>query len=529
MYEDDIWNEKEKNEMEKTEASQNKKETDRIEEQQRTEAEAVEGAASTEGATAAAVGVTTESTATEETSERADSKTLDGQKEQAASSAQETQGERRFAPNRSYIPEEPRRIRRKKSSVGRKIAGITAAAVLFGSVAGVSMFGVNLASGKLAGIIYPMVRQSQTAVDSSSVTGTADSGVVSVASNLDVSAIVKQAMPSVVAITNKQVFQSNSWLYGTNQYEGESSGSGIIIGQNDSELLIVTNNHVVEDATELKVTFIDNSTVDAAIKGTDEESDLAIVAIQKKDIPESTFAEISVATVGDSDSLEPGQGVIAIGNALGYGQSTTVGYVSAVNREVSTRDASSGQISTRNMIQVDAAINPGNSGGALLNMKGEVIGINAAKYASTDVEGVGYAIPITYAEEIIGDLMNRQTRIEVAEDEQAYLGIQGQNITQEMSQAFGMPRGVYVYKILEGGAAESSDLKEKDIITKIDGTTVKSMSDLQEMLTYFKGNTTVDLTVQRLVDGEYQETTVSVKLGYRTQAQELQNQTQKQQ
>lgn len=428
--------------------------------------------------------------------------------------------------DRSYIPEEPNRGKgkhpKKKGSMAAKIAGITAGAVLFGSVAGVTMFSVNLATGKLAKVLYPTVQQSETVADADD--STAAASVISTAANLDVSAIVKEAMPSVVAITNTQIFQSNNFFFGPSQYEGQSSGSGIIIGQNDAELLIVTNNHVVESSTALKVTFIDNNTVDAAIKGTDSESDLAVIAIQKKDIPESTLSQIKIATVGDSDSLAAGQGVIAIGNALGYGQSTTVGYISALDREVQTQDTSTGEIITRNMIQVDAAINPGNSGGALLNMKGEVIGINAAKYASTEVEGVGYAIPITYAEDIIGDLMNRQTRIEVAEEEQGYLGIQGQNITQEMAQAFAMPRGVYVYKILEGGAAANSDLKEKDIITKIDGSTVKNMSDLQEMLTYFKGGTTVKLTVQSLVDGEYQEREVSVTLGYRADAEKLQQQ-----
>lgn len=426
--------------------------------------------------------------------------------------------------NRSYIPEEPKeRKGKKKSSIAAKVAGITASALLFGSVAGATMFGVNLAAGKMTEALYPTVKQSETLAQAPTPTADDDSGdVITTAAYMDVSAIVKKAMPSVVAITNKQVYQSNSWFFGPTQYEGQSSGSGIIIGQNDTELLVVTNNHVVEDSTELKVTFIDNNTVDAAIKGTDSESDLAVIAIQKKDIPESTLAEISIAAIGDSDILEAGQGVVAIGNALGYGQSTTVGYISALNREVQTKDSSSGQVITRNMIQVDAAINPGNSGGALLNMKGEVIGINAAKYSSTEVEGVGYAIPITYAEEIIGDLMNRQTRIVVDEKDQGYLGIQGQNVTQQMAQAFGMPRGVYVYKILEGGAAADSELKEKDIITKIDGSSVKSMSDLQEMLTYFKGDSTVTLTVQRLVDGEYQEKNVDVKLGYRVDAQKLQ-------
>lgn len=465
---------------------------------------------------------------TEMPEEKTDSGKIDRAEDVFASSMdfEKKEYHRDYRTDRSYIPEEPKeRKRKKKGSIAARVAGITASALLFGSVAGAAMFGVNMAAGKMTSVLYPTVKQSETLAQAPAPeTNTDSSNAIPTASYMDVSAIVKKAMPSVVAITNTQIFQSNSWFFGPSQYEGQSSGSGIIIGQNDTELLVVTNNHVVEGSTELKVTFIDNNTVDAAIKGTDSESDLAVIAIQKKDISESTLAAISIAAIGDSDTLEAGQGVVAIGNALGYGQSTTVGYISALNREVQTKDSSTGQVVTRNMIQVDAAINPGNSGGALLNMKGEVIGINAAKYSSTDVEGVGYAIPISYAEEIIGDLMNRQTRIVVAEDQQGYLGIQGQNVTQDMAQAFGMPRGVYVFKILEGGAAANSELKEKDIITKIDGSTVKTMSDLQKMLTYFKGNSTVTLTVQTLVDGEYQEKNVDVTLGYRADAQKLQEQ-----
>lgn len=224
----------------------------------------------------------------------------------------------------------------------------------------------------------------------------------------DVSSIVKSAMPSVVAITNTMILEQRSWFGPSQRYEVPSSGSGIIVGQNDNELLIVTNNHVVEDSKELSVTFINDTTVSAAIKGTDSESDLAIIAIPLSEIDSETMGEIKVATMGDSDALEVGQGVIAIGNALGYGQSVTVGYVSALNREVKSQDSTS-----RNLLQTDAAINPGNSGGALLNMRGEVIGINAAKYSSTEVEGMGYAIPISKAKDIIDDLMNRKTRMEL--------------------------------------------------------------------------------------------------------------------
>ena len=260
-------------------------------------------------------------------------------------------------------------------------------------------------------------------------------------------------MPSVVAITSLMEYQSNdpySWFFGgggTQTYEVPSSGSGIIVGENDKELLIVTNNHVVADSKELKVAFIDDEVVEAVVKGTDSDSDLAVIAVSLENIPEETQSKVRVAKLGDSDALKVGQGVIAIGNALGYGQSVTVGYVSALNREVRTSENN-----TRTLLQTDAAINPGNSGGALVNMKGEVVGINAAKYASTEVEGIGYAIPISKAEGIIGDLMNKKTQTQVAEEKRGYLGIQGIAVDADTAKALGMPEGVYIYKILEDGA-----------------------------------------------------------------------------
>ena len=327
---------------------------------------------------------------------------------------------------------------------------------------------------------------------------------------MDVSSIVEASMPSVVAITNTMVLEQRTWFGSSQRYEVPSSGSGIIVGQNDDELLIVTNNHVVEDSKELTVTFIDESSVAAAIKGTDSENDLAVIAVPLSSIESETMGQIKIATLGDSDSLKVGEGVIAIGNALGYGQSVTVGYVSAKDREVRAQDSTS-----RNLLQTDAAINPGNSGGALLNMRGEVVGINAAKYSSTEVEGMGYAIPVSKVQDIISDLMNRKTRVEIEEGRQGYLGIQGTNIDDMAAASYGMPRGVYVYKIVEGGAAANSDLREKDIITKFDGQTIRSMADLQKMLTYYEGDSTVDLTVCSLENGEYVERTVEIKLGYR--------------
>lgn len=418
--------------------------------------------------------------------------------------------------NRVEPHSQPTQRSARKPSVAGKIAGITAAAVLFGTVAGGTMFGVNTAAEYLTGKNHKTAAETESSFPIGTVETQPDaavnaggSPVVRVVQN-DVSAIVEQAMPSVVAINNTMLYQQQTWFGQSQTYEVPSSGSGIIVGQNDEEMLIVTNNHVVKDSKQLSVTFIDNSQVNAAIKGTDSESDLAVIAVQIKDIPAEAMGQIKVAAMGDSEALKVGQGVIAIGNALGYGQSVTVGYISALDREIKAENAT-----IRNLLQTDAAINPGNSGGALLNMKGEVIGINAAKYSSTEVEGMGYAIPISKVQEIIGSLMNMKTRVTVAEKSQGYLGIQGQNIDESASAMYDMPRGVYVFKIVEGGAAADSDLREKDIITKFDGQTIRSMSELKDMLTYYQGGSTIALTVQSLENGEYVERAVEVTLGYR--------------
>lgn len=406
----------------------------------------------------------------------------------------------------------------KKNSFMRSAALVTAAAVVFGAVAGGTMFGVNRGAELLFPSQTEASAQTQGAlaqtptVQAASQTSTQNNGTVIE----DVSPIVDAVMPSVVAITNTMVYKGNSWFGQSQTYEVPSSGSGIIVGENESELLVVTNNHVIEDATSLSVTFIDQSTVDAAIKGTDSESDLAVIAIPLDKISADTKAQIKAASLGDSDALKMGQGVIAIGNALGLGQSVTVGHVSALNREITVDNVK------KNVIQTDAAINPGNSGGALLNAQGEVIGINEAKYASAQVEGVGYAIPISNVKSIIDDLKTRTTKVEVAEAEQGYLGIQIQNIDSSMAQLYGMPEGVYVYKITEDSAASESDLHEKDIITKLDGETVRTNADLSNLLTYYKAGTTVTLTVQSLQDGAYVERQVQVTLKNRPQEVEKQ-------
>ena len=409
--------------------------------------------------------------------------------------------------------QKPEHAKRSGHGMAKKVAAVTAAAVLFGTVAGGTMFAVDTMGEYLKGQ-YTTIGQTETqaqvkVAESDSGDGSTTAGApVTSAIQTDVSSIVEKAMPSVVAINNTMVMQQQTWFGPSQTVEVPSSGSGIIVGQNDEELLIVTNNHVVEDSKELTVTFIDNQQVSAAIKGTDSETDLAVIAIPLKDIPSDTMNQIKVATLGDSDALKVGQGVIAIGNALGYGQSVTVGYVSALNREVKAEDQT-----TRTLLQTDAAINPGNSGGALLNMRGEVIGINAAKYSSTEVEGMGYAIPISQAQDIINELMNKKTRVAVDEAQQGFLGIQGQNIDETAASMYGMPRGIYVYKIVEDSAASKSDLHEKDIITKFDGPTVRTMADLKDMLTYYKGGDTVNLTVQSLENGQYTERTVQITLG----------------
>ncbi len=417
--------------------------------------------------------------------------------------------------NMSHIPPEPVKKPVKQRPMAAKIAGITAAALLFGTVAGGTMLGVNTA-GEYLKTQYGPKEETQASLATVETRPAAETEPAKsqtsamLALQMDVSSIVEAAMPSVVAITNTMVLEQRTWFGSSQRYEVPSSGSGIIVGQNDDELLIVTNNHVVEDSKELTVTFIDETSVTAAIKGTDSENDLAVIAVPVSEIDEETMGQIKVATLGDSDALKVGEGVIAIGNALGYGQSVTVGYVSAKDREVRAQDTTS-----KYLLQTDAAINPGNSGGALLNMRGEVIGINAAKYSSTEVEGMGYAIPVSKVQDIINELMNRKTRIEIDESRRGYLGIQGTNIDDTAAAMYGMPRGVYVYKIVEGGAAAASDLREKDIITKFDGQTLRTMADLQKMLTYYEGDSTVDLTVSSLENGEYVERTVEITLGFR--------------
>ena len=403
----------------------------------------------------------------------------------------------------------------------KKVAGIVAGALLFGAVAGASMVGVNVAAQK-AGITYQTESSTENTAETTQATETAGETQAAAASSTgaqastmgygSVSEVAKNAMPSVVAITNMMKYQANGFsLFGNSQnYETEvpASGSGVIVGKNDTELLIVTNNHVVTDSTSLSVTFCDEESVDAEIKGTDASADLAVVAVKLSDIPEKTMDAIKIISIGNSDDLQVGDQVVAIGNALGYGQSVTTGIISAKDRDVQTSEGTES-----GLLQTDAAINPGNSGGALLNLKGELIGINVAKYSDTDVEGMGYSIPSDKAKTVIDSLSTLTTRQAVPEDERGYLGIQVKNIDAQTAQTFDMPQGVFIYKFTEGSNAENSGLQEKDIITALDGQVVTSYDDLSTLLAKYKAGETVKVTVQRPNGNKYDEVTVDVTLG----------------
>ena len=436
---------------------------------------------------------------------------------QQAEAPQQTYTERRAS--QLQIPAEPQKASG-RNSIFKKAVAIALAGVLFGCAAGGTMAGVNALTNRSASVkeetVSGIAQAENTAEEShEAVIPTAAVAEAGASTGNDVSGIVEEAMPSVVAINSKMVITQNDFFFGPQKYEASGSGSGIIVGENDAELLLATNNHVVADSEDLQVTFVDGSTASAQVKGTDPDMDLAVVSVKLADIGADTRKAIKVASLGDSNALKLGEGVVAIGNALGEGQSVTVGYVSALNKEVPIEG------STRKLIQVDAAINPGNSGGALLNMRGELIGINSAKLASTEIEGIGYAIPISEAKDIMNNLMTRETRDQVPENEQGYIGIQLQNIDSTMAKAYGMPEGIYVFKIVEGGAASRSDLRERDIITKFDGQTVKTGEELQKMLTYYRGGETVTLTVQSLEGGKYVERQVEVTLGLREETRNM--------
>lgn len=433
--------------------------------------------------------------------------------------------------------EEPHN-KKKGSGNGKKIALGICCGLLFGIFAGIGFEAVTTASSLAKNAVtkettaQPEIQSTVTeAADSDSTPDTADAsasiaesqslgtavadGTV-LTTTTDVTEVVKKVMPSVVSVNNKYI-ETTSFFGQQYNSEGEASGSGIIVGQNDSELLIATNNHVVESAEELTVQFTDGSQSQAQIKGTDADKDLAVIAVQLSDISSDTMSSISIATLGDSNALTVGEPVIAIGNALGYGQSVTTGVVSALNRAIASDGSQNVQTGTdtevNTFIQTDAAINPGNSGGALLNTHGEVIGINSNKIGGSTVEGMGYAIPISDAKPIIENLMTKQTRLKVNEDSKGYLGITGIDVVAEYSEIYGMPQGVYVSSVTEGTGAAQAGLVKGDIITTLNGEEIKSMEELKNELSYYAAGTTVELTIMQGSPTGYQAKTVQVTLG----------------
>lgn len=420
---------------------------------------------------------------------------------------------------------EPQMPKKQGGGFAVKLLKGAAMAVTFGLIAGLSFAGTTYLFGKIAGNTAEEVSDEDTTALSGAdlyiaettealdtIASRTDDGTKQMAEGgvTDVSDIVDQAMPSIVSITTIARTQVPSFFFGYEEYESEGCGSGIIISQDEENIYIATNNHVIEGAQTLTVVFDDGSSVDAKIKGTDASSDLAVVSVKLSDIEDETKQEIRLATFGDSEQLKIGQTAIAIGNALGYGQSVTTGVISALDREVTVMNETDGSTITNELLQTSAAINPGNSGGALLNANGEVIGITSVKYAETSVEGMGYAIPSETAIPIIRQLITREL---VKGSDSAYFGISGVDVTQSVSETYHMPQGVYIAQIVEGSSAADAGLMQGDIITRFDGRNIKSMEEMQDLLQYLSAGTEVEVTIQRAQNGEYVEQTLTVTLG----------------
>ena len=406
---------------------------------------------------------------------------------------------------------------KKPMSIKKKWGLLVAMALVFGLIAGGTMYGVNLLGNK----IYS---PESTDGSNANIPQTSTIQVVNSDEGSTVVEVAKNAMPSVVTISTMSLEEMRSFFGGTMQYEVEGAGTGVIVGKNDSELLIATNNHVVEGANSLSVGFVDQSSVAGEIKGTDVNNDLAVVAVKLSDIPEETLNNIKIATIGDSDDLELGEQVVAIGNALGYGQSVTSGVVSALNRDLSLTDESGVTINSTGLIQTDAAINPGNSGGALLNMKGELIGINEAKTGSSSsgssVDNIGFAIPIDKAEPSLKEMMNLTTRERVDSSQASYMGIEGQTVSSDVTQLYGIPAGVIVTNVVAGGPADNAGIQAGDVITAFDGRSVLSMDQLKDTLEYYAAGEQVSVTVQRADNGQYREQLLQITLGAAQDAQQ---------
>lgn len=438
-------------------------------------------------------------------------------------------GQRKYGNYTYYQPQQdPNQPQdhRKPGGTGKKVLVTLGLAVLFGVVAGGIIIGSSM-------IVHKEIKNEQKTEyqlpttelpqqenadgDSNSAAGSGSDATEEVSAGTTgeytVAQVAKSCMPSVVSITNASVKTVQDFFGGVQQYPSESSGSGIIVGQNDSEILVATNNHVVADADTITVAFDDDAVYEAQVKGTDSDNDLAVVAVKISDMSEDTLKSIKVVSIGNSDELEIGEQVVAIGNALGYGQSVTSGWISAVDREVTDEDGKT----TGKLIQTDAAINPGNSGGALLNMQGELIGINSAKAAATEVEGMGYAIPVSVAQPILDELMNRETRYKTDEEHAGYIGVICLNVDSTSAQTYGIPLGAFVDSVEEGGPAQTAGIQKGDVIVKFDDMTVSGSSDLIGKLEYYQAGETVDVVISRAQNGEYQEQTVSVTLGKKSE------------
>ena len=400
----------------------------------------------------------------------------------------------------------------KKHRGAAMVAGVAGLAILFGVVSSAVFLTSNIVGGRILGL--------SGASDSSSASSDKVNGGTSLSKSSsvvtsDVSDVVEEVMPSIVSITSMSVEEVQGFFGGTYQKKSAGAGTGIIIGENDSELLIVTNNHVVENSDTLTVTFIDETSVEANIKGADADYDVAVIAVPSGSLQPETLGALKVATLGDSTELKVGEPAIAIGNALGYGQSVTTGVISALDRSVAATDSRTGQTieNSVNLIQTDAAINEGNSGGALVNVNGEVVGINSAKLIGDNVEGIGYAIPISDVSDLIRGLMNQETKEKVDEDNRGMIGIIGISVSDAFSQQIDLPAGVYVTEVTEGGGADKAGMTKGCIITAINGSSVDSMDALQEQLQYYAKGETVTLTIQiPQTNGEYEEQTVDVRL-----------------
>lgn len=411
----------------------------------------------------------------------------------------------------------------KEEKKGSPVVKIIVSAVVFGLLAAICFKGVNIALNQVFPSKGGQIQQVETSSADTQIQ-VATGGAIKQVS--DVSGIVNKVMPSIVSITQTYTQKGYSLFGGYYEDDAVGSGSGFIVSQDDKEILVVTNNHVVAGAKKIKVTFIDEQVVEATVKGTDSMADLAVLSVKLKDIKDSTKKEIRVSNLGESDDVKVGQMAIAIGNALGYGQSVTVGYISAKDREVSVKDDNSNKVNKMKLLQTDAAINPGNSGGALLDINGNVIGINSMKYASNEVEGMGYAIPMSKAVPIINELMKREV---LTEDEKGYLGISGRTISEDVSKNYGMPAGVYVVEVSKDGSAKAAGVQVGDVITKINDVAVSTIDEVKERVNSYRVGTELTITVKRSSNGVYEEKVLKCTLKGKNTIEDLQDETEEKQ